>query len=447
MKKRIISIAIICLFIGVNTVSAKASASISVSTTSTIVGNSGTATLTVSSDDVLGQIYGTFSCGGLGSKDLKYVNSDGAAIKSKSYTISWTAKSTGTYTCSVSGLQVGTLSHPEDGVYSVGANTKTITVTSASNSSGGASSGGTTSEKKNYSSDNTLSSLEIEEQEINPKFDKGTTEYSLSLDQSVEKIKINAKANDSKATVSGTGEVVLSDGENNLEVKVTAENGNEKIYKIKVTVEDKNPIIVTIDNENYTVMKKNNNIIDKLDGYEEGTMKINDQDVINYTNANNHLTLVILKDNEGKVAYYIYDNGKYILYDENTFNTFKLFLLEMPKNMIPDGYSKFNFTYNEKKYDGYKLDKVSDYYLIYAMNLENGEKGLYIYDSKMKTVSRYDDGIEKYYSDKSNNDIKLYKTIIIGIIGAIVGIVIVMIIISIVKSNKRKQKNKKSNLK
>lgn len=444
MRKVKILILMIGLFFNINIVNAATvNANISVSTNSTIIGNSGTATLTISStnNQHIGQIYGTFSCGGLGSIDLKYVEMNNPPT-SKSYTIKWTAKSAGTYTCSVSNLEVGILEEPSDFV-TAKVGTKSITVNKKSSSSGsssGTTSGGTTSDKKTYSSDNNLSSLSIEGQELNPKFNKDTTEYSLTLDQSIEKVKINAKANDSKAKISGTGEINLSDGENIIEIKVTAENGNEKIYKIKITVEDQHPIKVTIDNKTYTIMKKNNNIIEKPEGYEEQKITIEEQEVISYTNPNNNLTLIILKDEEGNCAYYIFKNNEYTLYEENTFNNLKLYLLDMPEDKIPEGYKEYKFTYNEKEYVGYKLDKYSDYYLIYAMNLNDGKEGLYTYDSKTNIASRYDESIEKYYLAQNLKEVMTYKNVIMAIVGINVAILIIVIIKSIIKGSKKRRK-------
>ena len=52
---------------------------------------------------------------------------------------------------------------------------------------------------------------------------------------------------DFAATVEGYSKFL----ENTIEIKVTAENGNEKIYKLLVTVKDKNPITVKIDEKNF----------------------------------------------------------------------------------------------------------------------------------------------------------------------------------------------------
>ena len=45
-------------------------------------------------------------------------------------------------------------------------------------------------------------------------------------------------------------------GENLITVKVTAENGNVRTYVIKAIVEEPNPIKVTIDNKEYTIVRK-----------------------------------------------------------------------------------------------------------------------------------------------------------------------------------------------
>ena len=47
----------------------------------------------------------------------------------------------------------------------------------------------------------------------------------------IQLINIKAEANDSKAKVTGIGEINLTT-EDSLQVSVTAENGNERVYKI-----------------------------------------------------------------------------------------------------------------------------------------------------------------------------------------------------------------------
>ena len=88
----------------------------------------------------------------------------------------------------------------------------------------------------NRNTDNTLSSLSVSPLDL--KFNKNTTSYSFNVEHSVKSITINAKANNSKATVSGTGTKTLKDYINTFNIVVTAENGSKKTYTIKVIRKD-----------------------------------------------------------------------------------------------------------------------------------------------------------------------------------------------------------------
>lgn len=59
--------------------------------------------------------------------------------------------------------------------------------------------------------------------------------YVLVVPHSIDKVSIEAVAEDSKAKVSGTGSVSLKVGDNNFNIVVTAENGATKTYSLLVT--------------------------------------------------------------------------------------------------------------------------------------------------------------------------------------------------------------------
>ena len=63
------------------------------------------------------------------------------------------------------------------------------------------------------SSDNSLSSISIENVLLSPKFSKEVYEYSATVENEIDKINIIAKTNHSKATVTGKGEQELIEGE------------------------------------------------------------------------------------------------------------------------------------------------------------------------------------------------------------------------------------------
>lgn len=85
------------------------------------------------------------------------------------------------------------------------------------------------------SSNANLSSLSVSEGTLSPSFSAGTTSYSIGeVDFSVSKLNISYKTEDTKATVSISGNN-LAVGANTVSVVVKAENGTTKTYKIQVT--------------------------------------------------------------------------------------------------------------------------------------------------------------------------------------------------------------------
>ena len=93
-----------------------------------------------------------------------------------------------------------------------------------------------------YSKNNNLSSLGVTGYDLSPAFNKDTIEYSVSVPSDVEKITITGAVEDKAASVNGLGEFDVSEGENKFDITVTAENGSQKTYTLKVNVEDTNPI-------------------------------------------------------------------------------------------------------------------------------------------------------------------------------------------------------------
>ncbi|MCI9412912.1 MAG: cadherin-like beta sandwich domain-containing protein [Clostridia bacterium] len=89
--------------------------------------------------------------------------------------------------------------------------------------------------KNEKSSNKNLSSLKIDGIDMTPSFSKDTTQYTAHVDGDVDELKINAKAEDSKAKVAIEGNKGLKEGDNIIKVKVTAEDETTRIYFITVT--------------------------------------------------------------------------------------------------------------------------------------------------------------------------------------------------------------------
>ena len=240
---------------------------------------------------------------------------------------------------------------------------------------------------KEYSSDNYLSSLSVEGYSID--FDKDKLEYSLDVDDDVANIDVSAKANDDKATVIGTGNIKLTDGINNIKITVIAENGNERVYTLLVNVKDIDPIKIKIGKKEYNVVKK----VEQLsipDNFTPFQAEIDSKKVPALYNEITGYILVGLKDEKGNIKLYVYDpNTKsYSLYNEITFNSIKLYYTN-PKNP-PKGLKKVKIDINGNSVIAYKTKSKSKFYLVYGMNVNNGNIGWYRYDSIDKTLQRYE---------------------------------------------------------
>ena len=101
-----------------------------------------------------------------------------------------------------------------------------------------------TTEKPKESNNKNLKSLTISgDYELTPAFDKDETEYSITIGTDVESLDIKAVAEDSSAKVEISGNDKLLTGENTIEVKVTAEDGTVRTYKINVTKGENDNIV------------------------------------------------------------------------------------------------------------------------------------------------------------------------------------------------------------
>lgn len=132
----------------------------------------------------------------------------------------------------------------------VGDNTITVTVTAEDGQSTGQY---IIKVNREGSSNNDLSSLEVEGYDLDPAFDKDETSYSITVPSDVDSITVNADAEDDNATVEITGADNLQPGENTVTVKVTAENGDEKEYTITVTKEEEQEEDEKITSQVYTI--------------------------------------------------------------------------------------------------------------------------------------------------------------------------------------------------
>lgn len=256
---------------------------------------------------------------------------------------------------------------------------------------------GTTANQPTKSSDNKLSSITLSEGTLSPIFDPGTTSYKVELPSTAATVRIDAKANDSKASVTGTGEKTLNAGDNVIELICTAENGSANTYTVNVYV-DETPFVYTTYGEDRLGVVRNQTNIGIPATYEEVTVDLEEQEVLAYHSGQSGLTIVYLVDETGEKNFYIFEEEKGIT---SVFRPVSL----LGRNLIlydltDEEQIREYMTMQELTIDGisvkgwvYDVDGYEDYALIPVMN-EFGEKVIYQYEKTENTLQLYKEFVE-----------------------------------------------------
>lgn len=408
-----------------------ASGSINIASSSTVVvGNKVTVTVTISSGTKMGswqmslnydksylQLTNSTARDG-GTFMIDYAEDPG--VLKKTYTFTFKTLKSGTTKLSVDGYRAYVSS--DLSALSLSANTKQIRIITQAEL------------EASYSKNNNLSALEVEGFTLTPEFKTDVLEYSVVVPENTKEVNIKATVQDKRASVNGIGTQAVNSGANKFSVVVRAQSGAEKTYVINVEVKDENPINVTVNGKNYTVVKIKENI-PAASLYTETTININGFEIPAYKNDNTNLVLVGLKDEEGNISLYIYNKDKNEYQEYNEIGVNKITIYPLTSNEEIKGYKKDTITINGVKVDGYYYTKDSDYVIIYGINVETGDKGFYMYDKKMQSLIKYND---EYIIDL-NKKIGLYSYIIIGFSGVFILMIIIMIALAKKKSGKQKK--------
>lgn len=374
---------------------------------SVVVGSTFTVNVNVSSNQALGSWEYTLSYDSslvrLNSGQLHVVDYGNGSKSSASYSYSFTSLASGKATFKTVNSSVLDYSTTDSCLASNGSATVSMNTQAQI--------------EANYSKNNNLSSLGVEGTTLEPEFNPNTLEYSAKLPFDTTKANITGSVQDKTATVVGLGEKDVVDGINKIEVIVTSQHGETKKYIINLTVEELTPIKVIIDKKEYTVIRKKGQVENIPANFVESTIKIGDVEVAAYKNETAKLTLVGLKDLDGKIGLFIYDEKAktYMKFNELIIKSNNYIILDEKFNKVPKEFIKSSFKIDDVKYEGYKLktDKNDRFYLVYAQNLSNGSKGLYLYDKIDQTFQKYYDLLLK------NNDEKIMylEYICLGLLG------------------------------
>ena len=433
----------VCMFIMSISYVKAAGYDVSVTSNTIIVGNS--VTLKISANDLAGRFDFSVS-----NSSVISMSSSNVFLDNDSKSITITAKSAGTSVITITPTDATSY----DGDAITGNRTITITVNNkpTSNPNTGGNSSGTSNTStpvKKKSNNNYLSSLTVDGYSLDKEFKKDELEYSLVVESGTDKVIINAQLDDDKAKVTGIGEIALKEEDNKLEIKVTAEDGSTRTYILNVKIEELNPVEVTIDKKKYSIVRKEIDSIKIPNGYEKSTIKIGAEDILCYKNNKTKNILMILQDDKGNNNLYSYNEKtkKYTLYSSLTLGNTTLSIIDMPSNLVPKGYTKVSFKYDDTKLEGYQYIesnktyvaddgvKGSDFYLVYAINEKTGEKALYVFDKLEGTIQRFNSDLVKAYEDE-NNQYFLYMLISLALLA------VSIIVLSVVLIKQKKHKNK-----
>ena len=403
---------------------AAGSLSISSSSNTVVVGNTVTVSITLASSSPLGawefdlnydQSFLKLTSSNAENNGTYFVNAGNGSIKSKTYTLKFRALKSGTTTVTIGSYDVYAY---DTSKMSISKSNKKISIMTQQEL------------EASYSKDNNLKELKVEGFELDKEFNKDTLEYSVNVPTGTTTVKVKAVVNDNTASISGDGDVQVTEGTNTIPLIITAQNGDQKTYTLVVNVEDQNPINVKINNKDYIVVK-NASLLTAPPTFSETNIIINEFSIPAFENTSAKLILVGLKDNEGKIALFIYQDKNYYPYNELNLKNYLLLPTKFTKTLP---FEKLTVKINNNEVEAYKYKKNSDFAIITAKNLETGKDDLYLYDTKNNTAILYDAD----YIEEMNTTIKNYTYIIIAFAGALT--FMLLIIICLLHSQRKKQK-------
>ena len=206
---------------------------------------------------------------------------------------------------------------------------------------------------------------------------------------------ITAEANDAAASVSGAGEVELEQGENEIRITVTAEDGTTKTYTINAYVEEAPDVFLEYDGKPLGIVKNTDRVTKPGDAFEEVTLTIDGKEVTGWTNNIMNVTVLCMIDEEsGEKGFYLYDSEQQALtssFRPMTLLGNRLFVVDIAEDLQKrEGMTFTTVTVDEQELPGWRYDEsgFDNYSLIYVMN-EQGEMQYYQYEASQNTLQLY----------------------------------------------------------
>lgn len=396
--------------------------SLGISASSTTVTTGGSVRISVKANSLAGKITVTSS-----DSSVLSGGTSGEWIENQTRTYTFKAKSTGTVTVTVKPLTLGDFD--TSAAYTTSKSVKIKVVA-----------------PREKSTNNNLKALSIDGYELSPSFNKNTTEYTVELPAEVTKIKVNATKESSYASVSGSGEIEVQEGENKIEVVVTSETGAKKTYTILATVKDNNPIIVEVDGKEYTVVKRKD-ALPAIEGFQEATCTIEETEIPAFRWGEDGILLVGLKGEDGQIQLFRYspEDGTYQAY--HSIQTTGMSFYTQTPSVIPDGYQQVELKIGEETIPAYQTEEEKGYYLLYGENLTSKTTGWYRYLEEEGTLQRLlEENSKEEEPAPSSQDEKVKNMLIVGLAGLSAVLSLALVVVLAKKGKRPTPPKKKNNL-
>lgn len=310
-----------------------------------------------------------------------------------------------------------------------------------------------------------------------PSFSPDVFEYRADLPATTARLVVSTTLSDTNATtkVSGTR---IDPGNNKTTITVVAEDGSQSQYILYTTRQSEATTETTTEGdssseETTTAFDRSPKQIKSLnkyliqdfslitipEGFEESTASYDGNTIAVLKGIAKELTLVCLADDAQGT------NAEIFIYNEASGAMDKMINITSSQKMYtiiptddsyvgPEGYTQTNLDINGVGIKAWIKAEGSEFYVVYAMNW-NGEKALYVYDTKEQTMQRFVEGnksqtfedepeeenkeylaMKKKYDDMYKeyvNDHSKKKKTIIGMAVAIVILIIGFIVLVIKK--------------
>ena len=412
-----------------------ANASISVSSASGSVGDTVSVDVTVKPEGAaLAQIavsydtnYLEYAGGGNGGEAGIVMDAlDISEGSTGTTTIKFKLKKAGTTTVSISSASTRVLevnaADPENANMNISKTDGSVAINAASSASADSHLSGLVVQAVTQSGDSTTVSY-------SPSFSPDVYEYRADLAANTSKLVIATTLSDSNATtkVSGTR---IDPGDNKTTITVVAENGSQSQYILYTTRASEGTTETTSEGqseETTTDFDRSPKLISSIskyliqdfslvsipEGFEESTSTYNGETIAVLKGISKELTLMCLADDaQGtNLGIFIYNEASGAIDKMINITSAQKMYTIIPTDETyagPEGYTKTTLEINGETVTAWIKAADSQFYIVYAMNWD-GEKALYVYDTKEQTMQRFVEGNKsESFTDEPKEENKEY---------------------------------------